>query len=251
MPVVAADFGYYLGASIPEDDASAVGGAVQDPASAGGARIPILADISGLDFIECLSDGADTRTMPTAYRRSSGLIVSDTIQLAGTSVQQTSIQAERFMKAELSAKDAARTVTLRKASDDVTIAVLKPNFRSVHRMFYGAVSAGTQKVLYEGFYVQNDNATAAALSAAITLISDPIGRLKMGLAAAKGNITAAANRLTAPGGVSFVDDNVPVNVPGGSLGPGERIWVWLELTLAAAAAAAKSSWQVRVDFSTT
>jgi len=252
MGVVATDFGYYLGASIPEDDASAVGGAVQDAASAGGARIPIFTDISATGTIEALSNGADARTLTTSYRRTSGLIVADVLQLAGTAPQASSQQCERFMKAELSAKDAARTVTIRKDSDDVTIAVLKPNFRSVHRMFYGAVSSGSQKVLYEGFYIQNDNgAGSAALNCTVTLISDPIGRLKLGLAAAKGNITAIANRLTAPGGVSFVDDNVAVAVPGANLADGERIWVWIEMTLAAAAVAAKSSWQVRIDYTTT
>ena len=53
----------------------------------------------------------------------------------------------------------------------------------------------------------------------------------LGLAATKDDSATAANRLTAPGGVTFFDDNNAQNVPGTTLEAAAAIGIWAEQAL--------------------
>lgn len=107
----------------------------------------------------------------------------------------------------------------------------------VWRMFYharGAPAAGPTKVLYDKFFFRNNHATDSAAAAQV-LMTDPTGGfLSFGLAAAINDSLITTTRLVAPAGITF--GTSPISVPGGTLGPGDRIGVWVRLTRPALAA---------------
>jgi hypothetical protein len=231
VAVTANDIKIFGSVNMPDDDTSTAGGAIRDTGHVSGGRIITVTDIAATDTFQVLSDGADTRTATVFYRLSTGVLTSEALVLNGTTAVTSSGQMERFMKITLSAKDAARTVTLRRTTGAVTIAVLGPNVTEARRLFYDAVSSAVQEKRYELVYVKNEHGSLALLAAKVKLTADPASRLKIGLEAAKGDAATVSNRKTAPAGVAFVDDNVDVNVPSGNLAAGERIGVWFEQTL--------------------
>jgi len=251
MPIVATDLKIWTGASMPEDDTAVSGGVIQDDAAAAGGFVPEFVDISAADTVEVVSDGADTRTITIYGRLASGSIDSEALVLNGTTQVNGAKTYERILKCVLSAKDAARTVTVRKAADNVTIFTLGPNTKEGRRLLYNAASAAAQKIRYELVYFKNHHATLALQSASLKLTSDPAARIKIGVAAAKGDLGTVATRLTAPGGITFVDDNVAASVPTGTLGAGEKIGVWVQQDLPASDGPQKAAWTIELSGNTT
>lgn len=251
MPIVAADLKAWLSVATPENDTDVSGGIIQDDNHAtGGIRCEFV-DISATGTVEVLSDGADTRTITVTGRLASGAIASEALVLNGTTPVTSANSYERILKSVLSVKDAARTVTVRKASDDVTIMTLGINVIACRRMFYDAASEAAQVDRYEIVYLQNDHATLTLNAAAVKLTGDPAAKLFQAVAAAKGDVASVANRKTVPPGVTFVDDNVSQSVPTGTLAAQERIGTWLRQRLAAADSAFKNTWTLELSGTTT
>lgn len=251
MSIVASDLQLWLSVNNPEADATNSGGAIQDDAHASGGIRGEFVDISATGTVEVLSDGVDTRTVTVTGRLASGAIDSEAIVLNGTTFVAGTKSFERILKAVLSAKDAARTVTLRKASDDVTIATLGVNVIAVRRLDYDAASAAATKIRYELIYLKNKHGTLTLNSAAAKLTGDPQARVKIGVKDTKGDVTLISDRVQAspPTGIqggSFVDDNVSVTLPTGILAAGERIGVWLEQNLPGSDPAFKNTWTVQL-----
>lgn len=256
MPITAAELKLWGPVSNPEDDSSVSGGAIQDDASGAGGVVLEFVDISAADTVEVLSDGADTRTVTVYGRLANGTIDNEVFTLSGTTPQNGAKTFERILKVVLSVKDAARTVTVRKASDNVTIFSLGINTKEGRRRFYAAASAAGEVNRYESGYIKNHNGTLALQAAALKLTGDPASRLKMAVSTSKGDISTVTNRITAPAGGglvggAFVDDNVSVAVPSGFLGAGERISGWLEQKLPGADGPQKNSWTVEISGNTT
>lgn len=228
MAVTGSELIEYLATDHPEDDVSTVGGAVNT------AGRPLDVDLASVSSLEVVSDGADTRTITLRYRDAAGVLqTTSAITLNGTTPVALGVSAERIIEATLSTTSASRTVVLRIAGGGATQHTFNPNETKARRKFVAAVSGAAQKVYYEKTFWANTDPTLALLSASMKLTADPAAKIKMGLAAAVGGSTTSANRLTAPSGVSFVDDNVAQSVPGTNLAAGAAIGTWWEMTLAA------------------
>lgn len=245
MSVVAADLKAYQSASMPEDDVSTSGGAIN---TAGQVGIIALASNSALEVV---SDNAgDTMNVTVTARDPAGAIVSETVALNGTTpVALTTLGTiERVEKVVLAAA-AAGNVTTRVSGAGASVSVMPAGITSDRRMFYDAASQASQTVRYEKFFYKNTNGTTTLNSAQLTLTADPATSILIGAAPAVDDTGSVANRLTSPG-VTLVDDNVAQAVPGGALAAGSAIGVWVQMTRAAAAAAIKDSFTVQLDGTT-
>lgn len=246
MPIVAADLKKYGVASVPENDTSTSGGAIDT------AKHYDITDIGATDQVTVISDGADTRTITIYGRNAAGAMVSEALVLNGTT-RVTGTQAfERISKITASAGDGTRTVTITRDDSPTftVIATLAPNYTSAHRLFYDAASESGIVIRYEKEFWKNTHGTLTLNVAKMKLTADPQARIRMGIAAAKGDTVSVANRKTAPGGITFVDDNVEQNVPAGILASAETIGVWIEMNLPANDPAFKNTYTTQLSGTT-
>lgn len=99
------------------------------------------------------------------------------------------------------------------------------------RLFFevsGPSIVDPSKTVYDKFFFVNDHPTDSITAPFISMV-DSSGLLSFGLAAAINDSLTTADRLTAPAGITF--GTAPVVVPGGTLGPGDRIGVWVAMTM--------------------
>lgn len=242
MPT-AADLKAFASANMPEDDASASGGAIDT------ATLIEFTPLAANDSLEMVSDNAgDAGNATLTGRQPSGAIASETAALNGTTVVPFSTLGtiERLMKFVLAAA-ATGSVTLRRAGGGATVAVLAAGITAVRRMFYDSASEASATTRYEKIFLKNTHATETLNNAAVKLTADPSTSIRIGVAGAKDDTGSVANRKTAPGGVTFVDDNVSQSVPTGALAALEAIGVWVELQRGAGAAAIKDSFTVELS----
>jgi hypothetical protein len=253
MSVTSSDIVVYGSANMPEADGTTSGGAIDTSVKI------IFTDISATDEVEILSDaGGDTSQTVTVYGRDAGgSIVSETETLTGTTPVATAQAFERILKITCSSASHG-TITIRKESDDVTIATMENGIDAVRRPFYDATaeaSGGSAKVFYEKVFVQNDHATLSLLSATITASADPSGLLAFDLEDAVNDSNSTSNRLTSPAGGDMLGsptwDDAEKAVPGTDLAAAGEIGVWLRLSLAAGQAAAKTTYTLTVAGSST
>ncbi len=149
---------------------------------------------------------------------------------------------ERVLSTVASATSATRTVLVKQGSGGATRATISINETKRHIAFQSSASdPSVIKTRYEALWWKNVHASLALTSATVELTTDAAAIFKQGVATAKGGTTSVANRLTVPGGITFVDDGVDQTVPTGFLDFSETIKVWIEQTLAVGAAAAKGS----------
>lgn len=251
MSIVAADLESWGSVNEVVDDTTTHGGAIQDDAHASGGVKIEFTDISATDDVEVLSDGSDTRTITIYGRLATGAIASEGIVLSGTTPQTSTNSYERILRAVASTKDGSRTVTVRKASDDVTIGTIGINELEFRRRFYDAASESGAVTRYELTYLKNAHATLTLNAAKVQLSSDPASNLEIALANAKGDVSTITNRKTTPGSIgSWTDDATDIAVPTNTLAAGERIAVWARQVLAGGAAAFKNTWQLQLSGTT-
>jgi hypothetical protein len=98
---------------------------------------------------------------------------------------------------------------------------------------------------------KNNHGSLALLGANTELTADPAARIKVGVTTAVNGTTSVTNRLTAPGGITFVDDNVTQNVPGTDLAAGDAVGLWIEQDLASNDVAQKNSYTTQLAGSST
>jgi hypothetical protein len=251
MAITAADLECWGCGNRPDDDTDTAGGAIQDDAHASGGIVMEFTDIAATDAVEVLSDGADTRTVDVWGRNAAGAIVNEIETLDGTTPQTTTQTYERISKVVLSTKDASRTVTVRRATDDATIFTLGPNTLEGWRAFYDAASETGAVTRYKLVYLKNAHGTLSLNSANVQLSSDPEAVLEIALANAKGDVGTITDRTTLPTGIgSWTDDATDVAVPTGALASGERIAVWIRQVLSGGYAAFKNTWQLQLSGTT-
>jgi hypothetical protein len=239
MPVVATDLVCFASANMPLDDTATAGGAIDL------LRRVVFTDISATGTVEILSDGADTRNVTIAGRLASGVYTSEVLALNGATPVVSTNSYERIESAEAASTSATRTVTVRKASDDVLIGTIPINERGFMRLFINSLSdPSATKTYYTLIYWRNLNGTSALLAAHVDQSADPTGKINHGLGAAKGDLGTITNRVTAPAAITFDDANK--NVPGTNLGAGEHIGTWLRLSLGVGDAPAKSTYTIQI-----
>jgi hypothetical protein len=128
---------------------------------------------------------------------------------------------------------------------------LPPNTLSRSALFRNSASGASATDRHEKVFWRNDNTSLALLDAIVTLTADPDARLMIALATSQNDSGSVANRLTAPPGLTFVDDNVDLNVPGTNLGPGSAIGVWIRQTLPANDVAHDTTFTLQIRGTTT
>jgi hypothetical protein len=242
MAIISSELILYGSANRPEDDTTTVGGAIDATAR------PFDANLAANDDIEILSSEAgDVRTVTIRYRNAAGVEASvGPTALNGTTPVAMGITAERLLEVIVSATHGTRSVTIRRASDDALLHTVNPGETRAFRMFNKAVSTTSQKIYYEKIFWKNTHGTLSLLNAIVDLTADPLAKVEIGAAPTVGDTATATNRLTAPGSVSFVNDNVNINVPGTNLAAGAAIGVWVKLTLDANESALKNSFTTRL-----
>jgi len=243
MPVAASDIVAYGAATRVNDNTTAdPGGAIDTTCRY------VFTDISATDTLEVVSSDADDTTQDlTVYgRNAAGELVSETQTLNGTTQVNFATSFERILKAILDGA-AEGTVTLRKASDNVTIMAFEPGLLEIRRPFYNAsadAAGGSERKFYEKIFFKNNHGTLSLTSAVISENADPSGKLAFAVEAALNGSTTVANRLTAPA-LTF-NSNAKNVANSQNLTAGAAQAVWLELTLAAGDAAADTSVTMRV-----
>jgi len=226
VSITSAELINYLSANMPEDDVSTSGGAIDT------AGKPDLVQWSANAVAEVVSDGADTRTLTVTGRLATGVIDSEVLTLNGTTPVTGAKTWERVLKAELSAGSASRTVLLKQGASGTTRATFVPNDVIKRVLFYDSFSDTSELIRYEKLFWKNTNGTLTLTNSTVTLTDDPDSRIRMGLDPSVDDTVSSADRLTAPAGVSFVDDDVAQSVPGGgNLAAGSAIGVWIEQDL--------------------
>lgn len=251
MPIVATDIVAYGSASMPDDDTPTGIGGAKDTS-----KKVVFDDISANDTVEILSDNAGdtTQTVTVFGRNTAGEIVSEAETLSGTTPQTTTQSFERILKITMSAT-ATGTVTVRKQSDDVTIATLEPGIDEVRRPFYNAAaeaSGGSQRDYYEKIFMQNDNGTLTLTQATIEEFADPSTNIDFALESSLDgtDTNGAGNRQTHTGGYTF--DSTTKNVANSqNLTAGSAQGVWVRLRLPAGEASDNTTFTLRVNGQTT
>jgi hypothetical protein len=227
MSIIAADLVPFAAASMPNDDVSTSGGAIDL------LRRVDFTQMGANDTIEVLSSSAGdtTQTVTITGRKADGSIASETLSLNGVTVVTSANTYERLLKAELSAT-CAGTVTVRRATGDVlirTIPIGERGFMAIFRQTASDPSATVDN--YCKFFWKNTNGTLALTASQVKENADPDARITHALDAALDASTSVANRLTTPG---FTFDGTAKNVPNSqSLSSGAAIGVWLKLSLTA------------------
>src|SRR3954463_12351177 len=91
MSIVATDLIFYSCASVPTDDASLTGGAIDATMRVGGTQLSSAAKLA------LISDGADTRSVDIVGRLASGAVATETVVLTNA-VEVLSVNTyERFL----------------------------------------------------------------------------------------------------------------------------------------------------------
>lgn len=242
--IVANDLNFFSCASVPTDDASSTGGAIDVTMRVAFTQFGAAAKLS------LTADGADAGSVDIVGRLASGVIASETMVLNGVTEVLSTNTYERLHSVKRQATSGTRTVTAKQGTGGSTIATIPPNEKGFHIQFQRSTSTGSTQTRNEKQFLKNINPTNALLGATLTLTNDPQAVIQIGVGSV-GGTTSVANRTTAPGGVTFVDDNIAQTVPGTDLASTATVELWIQQTLAANAAAAKSTFTLQAAGSTT
>jgi len=244
MPIAASDLIPLGSASRPEDDTSTSGGAIDT-----GDR-PSPMTLAANDDLEVLSSagGDTTQQVTVTCRDTAGAIVTEQVTLTGTTavIFSTIGVIERVLKCVMDAT-AVGIVTLRRSVAGITVDTIPIGELGFFGTFLKSASESGATTRYEKIFWKNNHGTLTLNSAEMKLTADPSSKIKAGTAAAKDDSTSVANRKTAPGGVSFVDDNIAISVPTGILAAAEAIGLWIELSLTADDSPLKSSYTTQLS----
>ncbi len=242
MPA-AADLIPFAAASMPDDDVSTSGGAIDLK------RRCDFTPIAGNDTVTAISDNAgDTQNLTIEGRATSGAIVTETKALNGvTGIDFSTLgTVERILKGEL-ASDAVGIITVARglaAGPGPTIRTIPATERGFLRMFRKSASESGATERYEKFFWKNDHGTESLNAAHVDQNADPVAKFSHALDASKDASTSVADRTTSPG---FTFNDTDKNVPGTDLLAGEAIGTWLNMSLLAADAAFKDTYTSELE----
>jgi len=241
MPITSAELIKYGAASRPEDDTSASGGAIDTLCTLD------VTQLAANDNLEALSDNAaDTMNLDIYGRDAAGARVNEVRALNGTTVVSfVTNTLERFLRAALASAPAGN-VTIRRAGAGATVAVIPAGMRYANTLFIDSSSEAATTVRYEKEFWKNTDPALTLNAAKLQLTADPDTSIEIGMETTKNGTGSVTNRKTAPGGVSFVDDAIDINLPGTTLEAGSAIGLWVKMTRGASAAPLKSSYTTQI-----
>lgn len=209
---------------------------------------PVFTQLAANDTLEMVSSqaGDTTQSVTVTGRLATGVIDSEAKTVNGVSVVSFTHTLERVLKVLMNA-DATGIITIRRASTGPTVGTIPVGERGFYAMFYDSASSTTGSTSrYEKIFWKNTHGTLTLTNAKVRLSADPASVIQQGICTAKDDSTSVADRLSAPGGVSFVDDNVDQDVPSTTLAAGEAIGVWYRLDLAQDNAPIKNTFTTRL-----
>lgn len=227
MSIVAADLICYNAINQPTDD-TAAGGAGRDVDSR-----PGFTQLAANDDTEYVSTSAsDTMNSTVNGRDATGATVAETLTLTGVTIKTGTQVFERILDQRL-VSDAIGTITFRRQPAGATIYTIPIGERGTSALFKRSASSSGIVIRYDKLFWRNNHATLTLTSAKVRLSADPDARIRVGVHTSKGDTATISNRLTAPGGITFVDDNIDQDVPGTTLEAVTDIGVWFEENLPA------------------
>lgn len=120
-----------------------------------------------------------------------------------------------------------------------------------YSMFWSASSRAAGITRYDKMFWRNWNPSGPAASPVFTLSTDTSARIRIGVHPSLDDSATIANRLTAPAGVVFVDDNIAQFGPT-DIAPSSAQGVWVEFASIASETIAPiiTSYQVQMSFQT-
>lgn len=253
MSVASTDLVVYGCASEPQDDVSTTGGAIDTTTR-------IIFDSSALanvlnDKVTVLSSAAgdNTQTVTVTGRNTAGSIVTDVINLNGTTAVNGVVVFQRILKIVISAAHTGSITVKEFTAPNTVIVTIETGVLTIRRMFYNAIAnatGGATKTFYEKCFFKNNNGTNSLLSAQISKTADPAALMAFALENAVNDTESVANRLTAPSTVTAFDSTAK-NVPGTDLASGAAIGCWMQMTLPAGTAPQETTFTMQIAGSTT
>lgn len=209
----------YASASMPEDDSTTSGGAIDLDNRL---ELTQLSTSSALELVSSAA-GDTTQSVTVEARDEDELVVSETVTLTGTTAVDLSTlgTVARVLQVTMNS-DAAGTVTLREDGAGDTVGTIPPGERGfclIHREAEASASS-TEDFYYKGF-IRNTGAQTLTAGTVVET-NDVAGRVTIALAATLDDSGSVTNRKTSPG-LTFSAG--PHSLPD-DLGPNEAIGVW-------------------------
>jgi len=245
MAIAATDLKFYAAANMPEDDSNTVGGAID------ALRQIVFTQLVANDNIEVVSSSASdtTQVVTVDGRDAGGAFVTATATLNGTTpvVLSPATTFERVLTITMSATTVG-TVTIRRSPAAGDIYTIPIGELGVLALFVKSASdPSVTKTRYMKVFCKNTHGSLTLTVAKIDLTADPDSRIRFGLAGTKDDSATATNRLTAPGGITFFDDNNAQDVPGTTLEAASGIGVWVEQALTAGDAPHRTTFTLKAS----
>lgn len=242
MTLTASDLIAYACANRPTDDASLGGGGIDATIR------PVFVQLTSNDDIEALSSsGSDTSTLTITGRKDDGTVTTQNITLQGTTAVATTVIFSVVYSITY-ASGAIGVIQVRRSPGGANICIIPAGEKGVAMLFAGSVSGVAGTVRYDKFFWKNVNGATSLLTGLCRIVADPDARIRCGIATAVNDSATVANRLTAPAGITFVDDNVDQSIPGGgTLAAGSAIGIWVELTLPSQDSEHKSTFTMQIS----
>jgi hypothetical protein len=266
MAIASTDIRFYGAASMAEADTDPTGGAIDRTV-----KVVFDAVLAANDTLDIVSSNAGdtTQTATVTGRLASGVITTEAFTLNGTTQQLGATTFERILKVVVDGTYLG-TLTIEENSGSTTVATMDGSGVApggvaeleLRRMFYSATAAasgGSDKNLYEKFFIANTHASLALTSAAVELTTDGTAGdiIDFDLEDAINDTNSETNRITDPvaGNLGAWNDTQK-SVPGGILGDrttsvADEIGVWMRMDLNAGTAPDKATVEFTVTGATT
>lgn len=241
MSITESELKLYAAASRPTDDESTSGGAI-DTSCVLSITQPAAAD----QLRARSSNGGDTMELTITFRNAAGEITEETKNLTGTSNVTFDGTAERILSVSLASAPSGNVTIERNTAPNAEVVVIPIGKQKASILFIDSASDTDPTVRYEKVFWKNEHGSLSLTNATIELTADPSSSIKIGVEESLNGTDTVEDRLTAPDGISFVDDSVLVGVPDDVLPAGDAIGVWIEMSRGAAAAALKSTFTTRL-----
>lgn len=247
MSILASELIAYASASRPQNDTDASGGVIDDKVR------PTYTQFTATAKAALQSSSAgDTRQVTIIGRLATGVLTNENVNLNGTNEVLSTNDFERILSVLAASATGGVTVNVKQGAGGTVRGTIPSAERGFQALFIDSASDPDDPVdRYEKINIKNTNSQSLTLtSSVLTLTADPQDRIEIGVGSVSG-ANSVANRLAAPGGVSFVDDGVDINVPSGQNIPaGEWVEVWVKQALLAADSAFKNTFTVRLTGNT-
>lgn len=246
MSIVAADLQARGCVNSPEDDVVTAGGAISITT-----ELRIVSDLDPTADLQVNSTvaGDTSQTLNARCRNAAGVLGSYSTDLAGTTLMTLAPVGSRRLESMTLTAVAVGTVTIREtAGPSQGIITNGSLYLRSHRLFINSASAVSGTVVrYDKTFWRNGHATLAALAPVYRLTADPTAIIRQGIHTSVGDTVTITNRLTTPGGITFVDDNV--DQVGGQLTAGSSQGVWWEQTATAGSGPFLSNFTTQITVS--